>query len=172
MAGDPVIDEIVGLKGSAAKQFFCRFGNLQSEVFEYSAPMQGPLNPSRGVNEYGDTHIAMQVEGVAAVHARIVAAGLTAHTPPDLSAITIDEHGNKRGYTGTYCRDFFGHVFEILEIHQSDTMRADLQLGKSASARAIRGFALGGTRRLSRRDGRHRRAAHESAARAFPGRAG
>lgn len=123
-ASNPIIDEIVGLKGSAAKQFFCRLGNLQIEAFEYSAPLQAPLNPSRGVNEYGYTHIAVQVEDVAAVHARIVAAGLTVHTPPDLSAITIDEHGNKHGYTGTYCRDFFGNVFEILEIHHSDTMRA------------------------------------------------
>ena len=123
-ACNPVIDEIVGLKGSAARQFFCRLGNLQIEAFEYSAPTQAPLNIARGVHEYGYTHIAVQVEDVAAVHARIVAAGLTVHTPPDLSAITTDEHGVKHGYAGTYCRDFFGNVFEILEIHQSDSMRA------------------------------------------------
>jgi catechol 2,3-dioxygenase-like lactoylglutathione lyase family enzyme len=120
---NPFIDEVVGLKGSAAQQFFCRLGNLQIEAFEYSAPRQAPVNPSRGVNEYGYTHIALQVEDVAAVHTRIVAAGLEVHTPPDLSTITIDEQGRKQGYAGTYCRDFFGNVFEILEIHACDTMR-------------------------------------------------
>lgn len=117
------IDAIVGLKGSAARQFFCRLGNVQIECFEYSAPKQAPLDRARGVNEYGYTHIALQVEDVAAVHARVVAAGLTAHTPPDLSAITVDAEGRKHGFAGSYCRDFFGNVFEILEIHDTPAIR-------------------------------------------------
>ena len=116
---NPFIDRVVGLDGSAANQFFCRLGNVQIEVFEYSAPKQAPQDPRRGVNEYGYTHIALQVEDVAAVHARIVAAGLPVHTPPELSTITVDENGRKQGYSGTYCRDFFGNVFEILEIHET-----------------------------------------------------
>jgi catechol 2,3-dioxygenase-like lactoylglutathione lyase family enzyme len=119
-ADNPFIDKVVGLEGSAARQFFCRLGNVQIEVFEYSAPKQAPLDPQRGVNEYGYTHIALQVEDAAAVHERIVAAGLPVHTPPALETITTDPDGVKRGYTGTYCRDFFGNVFEILEIHQQD----------------------------------------------------
>lgn len=119
-AENPFIDKIVGLEGSAARQFFCRLGNVQIEVFEYTAPKQAPLDPRRGVNEYGYTHIALQVEDAAAVHERIVAAGLPVHTPPALEAITTDADGAKHGYTGTYCRDFFGNVFEILEIHQQD----------------------------------------------------
>ncbi len=119
-ADNPFIDKVVGLEGSAARQFFCRLGNLQIEVFEYSAPPQQPLDAGRGVNEYGYTHIALQVEDIAAVHARIVAAGLPVHTPPELSTITTDPDGTKRGYSGTYCRDFFGNVFEILEIHRTD----------------------------------------------------
>ena len=118
-ADNHFVDAIVGLDGSAARQFFCRLGNLQIEVFQYDAPRQAPQNPSRGVNEYGYTHIALQVEDVAAVHERIVAAGLPVHAPPALEAITIDGDGVKRGYTGTYCRDFFGNVFEILEIHET-----------------------------------------------------
>jgi catechol 2,3-dioxygenase-like lactoylglutathione lyase family enzyme len=122
-AENPFIDAVVGLKGSAARQFFCRLGNVQLEVFEYSTPRQRPLDPNRGVNEYGYTHIALQVEDVAAVHDRIVAAGLPVHTPPNLSAITVDESGGRHGYAGTYCRDFFGNVFEILEIHETDAIR-------------------------------------------------
>ena len=122
-ADNPFIDAVVGLEGSAARQFFCRLGNLQIEVFEYAAPKQAPQDPARGVNEYGYTHFAIQVEDVAAVHARIVAAGLPVHTPPALEAISTDADGVKHGYTGTYCRDFFGNVFEILEIHQQDEIR-------------------------------------------------
>lgn len=118
-ADNPFIDKVVGLEGSVARQFFCRLGNVQIEVFEYAAPKQAPLDPTRGVNEYGYTHIALQVEDIAAVHERIVAAGLPVHTPPDLSTITTDEAGEKHGYSGTYCRDFFGNVFEILEIHET-----------------------------------------------------
>lgn len=116
---DPFIDGILGLDGSAAEQFFCRLGNVQIECFEYSAPKQASQDPRRGVNEYGYTHIALQVEDIVAVHERIVAAGLSVHTPPALSAISVDAEGVKYGYTGTYCRDFFGNVFEILEIHQT-----------------------------------------------------
>ncbi|MCJ2178740.1 VOC family protein [Novosphingobium album (ex Hu et al. 2023)] len=122
-ADNPFIDSVVGLKGSAARQFFCRLGNVQIEVFEYSTPKQAPLDPQRGVNEYGYTHIALQVEDITAVHERIIAAGLPVHTPPALDAITTDVDGVKHGYTGTYCRDFFGNVFEILEIHQQDEIR-------------------------------------------------
>lgn len=116
---DPFIDKVVGLEGSAANQFFCRLGNVQIEVFEYRAPKQAAQDPRRGVNEYGYTHIALQVEDIAAVHERIVAAGLPVHTPPELSTITVDGNGRKQGYSGTYCRDFFGNVFEILEIHET-----------------------------------------------------
>lgn len=118
-ANNPYIDEIVGLKGSAARQFFCRLGNVQIEVFQYDAPKQAPLDTRRGVNEYGYTHIALQVKDIVAVHDRIVAAGLPVHAPPSLDGITTDADGVRHGYTGTYCRDFFGNVFEILEIHQT-----------------------------------------------------
>lgn len=122
-ADNPFIDQVVGLEGSAAEQFFCRLGNLQIEVFQYSAPRQAPQDPRRGVNEYGYTHMALQVEDVVAVHDRIIAAGLPVHTPPALEGITVDEHGIKHGYAGTYCRDFFGNVFEILEIHETPEIR-------------------------------------------------
>lgn len=118
-ADNPFIDSVVGLPGSAAEQFFCRLGNVQIEVFRYDAPRQAPQDPWRGVNEYGYTHIALQVEDVAEVHRRIVDAGLPVHAPPAMEGITTDEHGVKHGYAGAYCRDFFGNVFEILEIHET-----------------------------------------------------
>lgn len=132
-ADSPAIDAVVGLPGSAAQQFFCRLGNMQVEVFEYSAPPPSPQDPARGVNEYGYTHFALQVEDVAAVYARIVAAGLPVHTAPAMENITIED-GVKRGYTGTYCQDFFGNVFEILEIHETPDIRP-IQDGRTGIGR-------------------------------------
>lgn len=122
-ADNPFIDAVVGLKGSAARQFFCRLGTLQIEAFEYSAPKQAPIDPWRGVNEYGYTHVALQVEDLATVHARIMAEGLPVHAPPAMEAITTDANGVMHGYAGIYCRDYFGNVFEILEIHACPDIR-------------------------------------------------
>jgi len=120
---NPFIDAVVGLKDSAASQFICRLGNTHVEVFEYHQPRSAPQDPDREVNTFGYTHIALQVDDIAACHERIVAAGLRVHTPPDLSAITVHPDGSKTGYAATYCRDFFGNVFEIMEIHPNDAIK-------------------------------------------------
>jgi catechol 2,3-dioxygenase-like lactoylglutathione lyase family enzyme len=120
---NPFIDEIVGLKGSAADQFMCRLGNTHIEVFEYHAPRSGPQDANRGVNNFGYTHFALQVDDIAACHQRLLAAGIRVHAPPDLGGITLHPDGTKTGYSATYCRDFFGNVFEIMEIHPNDEMR-------------------------------------------------
>ncbi|WP_226016390.1 VOC family protein [Novosphingobium sp. FKTRR1] len=117
------IDAVVGLPGSAARQFMCRFGNAYIEVFEYLAPRSDPQDPDRGVNIYGYTHIALQVEDVLACHERLVAAGIRVHTPPAMGGITVLPDGSKTGYAATYCRDWFGNVFEIMEIYDDPQIR-------------------------------------------------
>lgn len=119
-AGNAFIDAVVGLKDSAARQFMCRLGNTHIEVFEYSSPRSAPQDPNRGVHNFGYTHFALQVDDIAAVYDRMLAAGIRFHTPPDLSTITTAEDGSKQGYSATYGRDFFGNVFEIIEIHATD----------------------------------------------------
>ncbi|MBU6266495.1 MAG: VOC family protein [Sphingomonadales bacterium] len=114
---NPFIDAVVGLPGSAANQFIVRLGNTHIEVFEYHQPRSAPQDPDRGVNNFGYTHFAVQVDDIGACYQRIVAAGLRVHTPPMLEAITTHPDGSKTGYAATYCRDFFGNVFEIMEIH-------------------------------------------------------
>jgi len=37
-----------------------------------------------------------------------------------LSPRFVDPDGGKKGYAAIYCRDFFGNVFKIMEIHDSD----------------------------------------------------
>jgi catechol 2,3-dioxygenase-like lactoylglutathione lyase family enzyme len=117
------IDAVVGLKGSAAKQFFCRLGNAHIEVFEYIQPRSPQQDPDKGVHNFGYTHFALQVDDILATQARLVEAGIRVHTPPAMEGITIAEDGSKRGYAATYCRDWFGNVFEIMEIHEADDIK-------------------------------------------------
>ena len=114
------IDAIVGLPGSAAKSFMATLGNTHIEVFEYTAPQADPQDANRGVNQYGYTHFGIQVDDIMEVYERMKEAGIRFHAPPEMSAITVDADGTKHGYTATYGRDFFGNVFEIMEIYDHD----------------------------------------------------
>jgi catechol 2,3-dioxygenase-like lactoylglutathione lyase family enzyme len=120
---NPYIDEIVGLKGSAAQQFICRLGNTHLEVFEYASPRSPQQDLDKGVHNFGYTHFALQVDDLAACHERLLKAGIRVHAAPDLSTITHHPDGTKTGYSATYCRDFFGNVFEIMEIHPNDQIK-------------------------------------------------
>jgi catechol 2,3-dioxygenase-like lactoylglutathione lyase family enzyme len=119
---NPFIDEIVGLKDSAAKQFMCRLGNTHLEVFEYAQPRSAPQEPDKGVHNFGYTHFAIQVDDIAACCQRLKAAGVRLHAEPNPASIKVGPDGRKTGYSATYCRDWFGNVFEIMEIHADETM--------------------------------------------------
>jgi catechol 2,3-dioxygenase-like lactoylglutathione lyase family enzyme len=121
--GNPFIDKIVGLKDSAASQFMCRLGNTHLEVFEYTQPRSTPQDPDKGVHNFGYTHFALQVDDLAACCQRLKAAGIRLHAEPNLETIKVHPDGSKTGYSATYCRDWFGNVFEIMEIHDDDTIK-------------------------------------------------
>jgi catechol 2,3-dioxygenase-like lactoylglutathione lyase family enzyme len=116
------IDAIVGLPGSAAEMFLCRLGNTHVEVFEYAVPRSDPQDPDRPVNTFGYTHFALQVANLRACYDRLIAAGIRVHAEPNWKSIKVAEDGTKTGYAATYCRDFFGNVFEIMEIHAAPDM--------------------------------------------------
>ena len=120
---NPFIDSVIGLKDSAARQFMCRLGNTHVEVFEYLSPRSAPQDPDRGVNNYGYTHFAVQVEDIQACYQRLLAAGIRVHAPPAMEGITVAADGSKTGYAATYCRDFFGNVFEIMEIYDDEQIK-------------------------------------------------
>lgn len=120
---NPFIDAVVGLPGSAADQFMCRLGNTHIEVFEYHSPRSAPQDPDKGVHNFGYTHFALQVDDIMACHQRMVAAGIRFHAPSDYSLITVHPDGSKTGYCATYCRDFFGNAFEIMEIHPGEDIK-------------------------------------------------
>lgn len=120
---NPFIDEVVGLKDSSAQQFMCRLGNTHLEIFEYSQPRSEPQDPNKGVHNFGYTHFALQVDDIVSTHERLLKAGIRVHTPPSMEGITVDADGTKHGYAATYCRDWFGNVFEIMEIHDAHDMK-------------------------------------------------
>ena len=121
-AGNAFIDAMVGLENSAAKQLLVQLGNTHIEIFEYSAPRADPQDPDEGVNRFGYTHICLQVDDIRTVHRRMLEAGIRFHAAPDYSTVTVDADGQKHGYCATYARDYFGNVFELLEIHKNDDL--------------------------------------------------
>lgn len=122
--GTAIINEIVGLPDTAGRQFLARLGNTYIEVFEYSEPVSPPQEPDRPVHLHGYTHVGFQVTDIHAVHARMVEAGIRFHAPPVYFGEAEGEAQRTHGFWATYGRDFFGNVFEILEINEGSAVRA------------------------------------------------
>lgn len=102
---NPVIDSVIGLRGSAARGTMLRAGNVHLEVFEYTAPPAregGALRPS----DHGYTHFALDVIDIEAEYARLKAAGMRfVHDGPV-------HLGNLKA---VYGMDPDGNLIEILE---------------------------------------------------------
>jgi len=104
----PVIDEIVGLTGSAARQVMLRAGNAYLEIFEYESPAGHPGPAERTAADRGYTHICIDVQGIDAEYERLSAAGMRFHCPPP-------QLGGGR-VRATYGRDPDGNIVELQEI--------------------------------------------------------
>ncbi|MDX1581133.1 MAG: VOC family protein [Alphaproteobacteria bacterium] len=113
--GSDLIDEIVGLKGSSAKQAMLKAGNAYIEVFEYVTPEGEAMDPKRPVNNQGYTHFCLDVVDIDKEYERLLAAGMTFHRPPP----TKDDFGGGP-IRATYGRDPDGNVIEIQEISDRD----------------------------------------------------
>ena len=107
-AGSDVIDEIVGLRGSHAKQAMLRLGNAYVEFFEYVSPPGAAKDPRHGVNDHGYTHFCLDVQDIDAEYERLRAAGMTFNCPPP--------HFEGSPIRATYGRDPDGNVIEIQQI--------------------------------------------------------
>ena len=88
-------------------------------MLEYHAPRLEPQDPNPSVNIDGYTHFALQVNKLAACYQRLVEAGIRVSTTPNLSSTVPHLDDTKTGWGCTYCRGYFGNVFEIMEIHGS-----------------------------------------------------
>jgi len=111
-AGTLVADQITGLEGSSARAVMLRANNAVVELFQYASPAPRPGDPRRPVCDHGITHICFDVRDVDAEYARLSAAGMTFHCPPQ------DVGG---GVRTTYGRDPDGNVIELQEILDADS---------------------------------------------------
>jgi catechol 2,3-dioxygenase-like lactoylglutathione lyase family enzyme len=116
--GNEFINEILGLGDCSGKQFLARLGNTHIEVFEFITPRSPAPDLRRPVNLVGYTHFGLQVTDIDAVYQRMLAAGITFHTTPKHSGGPERDGERKIGFKSTYGRDFFGNVFELIEINE------------------------------------------------------
>lgn len=106
--GNPLIDEVLALKDSAARQAMLKAGNLHLEIFEYSSPPPRPGDPDRPVCDHGYTHFCLDVVDIEAEYERLSAAGMRFHRAPLFD--------REQGLAATYGRDPDGNVVEIQEV--------------------------------------------------------
>jgi catechol 2,3-dioxygenase-like lactoylglutathione lyase family enzyme len=107
----PLIDRMIGLTGSAARQVMLRAGNACVELFEYSAPAPTPADPDRGPAHHGYTHLCLDVIDIDAEYERLRVNGMTFHSSPPNS----DELGSAR-LRAIYGRDPDGNIVELQEV--------------------------------------------------------
>ena len=111
--GAVMVDAVMGLKDSSGRSMLIRAGNIFLEFFEFATPELPPLDLNRPVSHYGYAHLALDVTDIAAVHARLEAAGMRFHTAPQ----------SGYGVGTTYGRDPFGNVIELQEIHEESYVK-------------------------------------------------
>ena len=116
--GNAFIEDIIGIRNCAGAQFMARLKNTYIEVFEFSQPRSLPQNPDELVNRFGYTHFGIEVENIHEIYDRMLAAGIRFHCPPKHLGDAEERDGQRLGFWSTYGRDFFGNVFELMEINE------------------------------------------------------
>jgi catechol 2,3-dioxygenase-like lactoylglutathione lyase family enzyme len=75
-AGEPMMDHIVDVKGSAAKGVMLRAGTCYLELFEYSAPPPESPKPQRP-HDLGYTHFCVDVTEIEKDIPFLISCGMT-----------------------------------------------------------------------------------------------
>lgn len=99
-----LIDRIVGLRGSQARQVMLRAGTCYLEIFEYASPASRPDGPLRACDR-GYTHLCLDVTDIESEFARLSAAGVGFYHQPG-------DFGSLKAVYGT---DPDGNIIEIQE---------------------------------------------------------
>lgn len=110
--GTEITDRIVGLRDSSARVVMLRAGNACVELFQYATPEPKLGDVNRPVCDHGITHLCLQVSDIDAEYARLLAAGMRFHCPPQPA-------GSLRV---TYGRDPDGNVVELLEVRDRQSV--------------------------------------------------
>jgi len=105
----PEIDEIIGMKNSAAKQAMVRLGNTHIEVFEYRSPEPTPADPERNAANHGYTHFCLDVTDIESEVERLGKCGMTFFAKKPMA----DTGG---GIRSVYGRDPNGNIIELQEV--------------------------------------------------------
>lgn len=105
-AEDEGFNQVIGLRGSAARFCLLRCSNSYLELFEYSSPEVLEQPGEYQANQLGIRHIAFVVEDVAAALARCVELGGSKINDP----VTMPGRA-----TAVYCRDPFGNLLELVK---------------------------------------------------------
>ncbi len=101
-ANNELIDAIIGLKNSSARQVMMRAGNAYLEFFQYAAPQAREAQPLRPCDR-GYTHICLDVVDIEAEHKRLTEAGMQFNRVP----------GGFGEISAVYGRDPDGNIVEI-----------------------------------------------------------
>jgi catechol 2,3-dioxygenase-like lactoylglutathione lyase family enzyme len=110
--GAAEVDAIMRLRDTSGKMMILRSGNAFIEMFEFATPVPDRPEGERGVNQYGFTHLCLDVDDTDAAYARLLAAGMDFHCTPIGTA----------GVKAVYGRDPFGNVVELQQILADGTM--------------------------------------------------
>ena len=106
-----IVDRMIGLRDSAARQVMLRAGNAYLELFEYESPSPRPADPDRNPASHGYTHFCIDVVDIDAEYERLSQNGMTFHAPPP----SLAELGAAR-LRAIYARDPDGNIVELQEI--------------------------------------------------------
>ena len=111
--GSDEVDAIMRLRGSSGRLMVLRTANAFIEMFEFATPAPDRPEGERAVNQYGFTHLCLDVSDTEGAYARLLAAGIDFHCRPIGTA----------GVKAVYCRDPFGNVLELQQIVDESTMK-------------------------------------------------
>lgn len=108
------IDAVAGLTGVSARCVFVqpKGGGARFELLQYVAPPGEDPAANRLANTGGLRHVALEVEGLDAWHARLRDAGVEFLSPPVTVPFSIVDGIRKRL---CYCRDPDGVIVELCE---------------------------------------------------------
>ena len=107
----PIVDRIIDLRGSAARQIMLQTGNAYLELFQYESPVGTPADPDRTPASQGYTHFCLDVIDIDAEYERLRNNGMTFHGPPP----TSEELGSNH-IRAIYARDPDGNIVELQEV--------------------------------------------------------
>lgn len=105
----PLVDQVVGLEGIAARVAMLKAPNMFVELWQYNNP-ESEDRRSRP-NDLGYPHFALQVEDIDAEYRRLTESGVNfVNQPVDFGTTSA-----------VYGTDPFGNLIEIYEIRDSET---------------------------------------------------